>query len=339
MIRNGIACCALIAMLGGCAGGGAATITPPAPNASAASRIPSLIPAQFRPPWPLPFHVHAPRTAKTMGIYVSTYFNSSIFGYPPSNRGNGPPICSKRGLSYINGFTVDGLGHLVVPDNGVRRIYVSAATMCGPPLGEITDAVGQPSDAAIGSGSALIANIVIGHIIDNEAPGGSISLCSLSYGCQGGLINPAMVTLAGVATRHGDCWGSAADGSNAAVLVYFKHCAGGGRVASGFKNAYYGGLDFDRAGNLVSISAVDAKLYVYKGCRPACKLIGGPFALSGFSVFGHLNANSTKFVAGDVQYGQADIYKYTPRKVTYEYSFDNGIDASDDVEGAAFSPQ
>ena len=180
---------------------------------------------------------------------------------------------------------------------------------------------------------------MIGHIIDNSVPGGSISLCNLTTGCKRDVWNYALVTLAGVATKDGNCWGSGANGSGTAILLYFKHCQKPGRVASGFVNAYYGGLDFDRDGNLVSISAFDAKLFVYKGCDPVCTLVGGPFTLNGNTVFGHLNERSTEFVGGDFQYGEADVYKYTPTRLTYEYSFDNGLDASDQVEGVAFDPE
>jgi hypothetical protein len=198
---------------------------------------------------------------------------------------------------------------------------------------------GKPSDAAIASGNALVKEVVIGHVFDNSVPGGSISLCSLAKGCKRDLINPALATLAGVATKNGDCWGSGVTSSSMAVLVYFKHCSGSGSVASGFENAYYGGLDFDRGGNLVSISAFDAKMYVYKGCNPACTLVGGPFTLNGNTAFGDLNKRSTAFVGADFQYGEADVYKYKPTRLTYEYSFDNGLDASDGVEGAAFNPE
>ncbi|MBV8345828.1 MAG: hypothetical protein JO190_12665 [Candidatus Eremiobacteraeota bacterium] len=270
---------------------------------------------------------------------MSSFLGSSILGYLPNNRDNGPPTCSVNGEDYVNDIVVDGGGHLVVPNGGVRSIDFFGKAMCGAEVGSVEDPFGQPSDAAIASGNALVKEVVIGHIIDNSYPGGSISKCSLTRGCKLDLYNQALSTLAGVATKNGDCWGSGANSSGTAVLVYFRHCSGFGRVASGFENAYDGGLDFDGDGNLVSISAFDAKLYVYKGCNPACKLVGGPFTLNGNTVFGHLNEQSTEFIGADFQYGEADVYKYTPTRLTYEYSFDNGLDASDEVEGAAFNPE
>jgi hypothetical protein len=104
-------------------------------------------------------------------------------------------------------------------------------------------------------------------------------------------------------------------------------------------NAYYGGLDIDKAGNLVSISAFDSELYVYKGCNPACTIVGGPFSLHDEAVFGHLDKKSKHFISGDFALGEADIYRYNPTNVTYSYSFNNGLTSSDVVEGVAFNPR
>ena len=94
---------------------------------------------------------------------------------------------------------------------------------------------------------------------------------------------------------------------NSGILLYFKPFRKLGRVAGGFVNAYEGGLDLDRDGNLVSISYADAKLYVYKGCDPKCTLLGGPFTLNGNTIFGHLNGRSTEFAGADYQYGRIDV--------------------------------
>ena len=75
---------------------------------------------------------------------------------------------------------------------------------------------------------------------------------------------------------------------------------------------------------------------------PTSKLsrpIGGPFTLKGEATFGHLNADSTKFVTGDFQYGQIDVYNYSPAKVRFAYMFNRGFSPSELVEGAAFNPR
>jgi hypothetical protein len=138
---------------------------------------------------------------------------------------------------------------------------------------------------------------------------------------------------------NGDCWMTSEDSASlsSATLTYFAGCKGSGEVAKGWKNAYYGGLFFDKSGNLVSIDFDTPALWVYKGCDPDCTLVGGPFPLEGDSFYGNLNAKGTQLVLGDSQYGQVDVYRYTPTSVTYQYSFNHGLNASDNVEAAGFS--
>lgn len=344
MIKYGLACCVLLGMVSGCANGESTQTSGPVPSFGAAKSPASLIPPEFRPAGPMLFHgIPAPRNQKTRGIYVSAFYLYTIMGYPPKNRNNGTPTCYVPGEEYVQGIAADDVGDLVVPEGGSRRIDFFSKNMCGFKIGSVFDAFGQPSDVAIDRGSALTQYVVIGHIIDNSVPGGSISKCSLAKNsCKLDLFNDQLGDLAGVATRNGDCWGSGRKPGGTktpAVLIYFAHCRGHGRLAQGFKNAYLGGLAFDGDGNLLSISAFDAKLYVYKGCDPKCSLVGGPFALNGNTVFGRLNAKSTEFVAADFQYGQIDVYKYSPTKLSYEYSFDNGLSPSNDVEGTAVNPE
>ncbi len=101
---------------------------------------------------------------------------------------------------------------------------------------------------------------------------------------------------------------------------------------------YYGGLDIDTHGNIVAVDAFVPQLWVYRGCNPACTVVGGPFPLHGDTVFGHLNRTGTEWVGGDYQNGMLDVYKYRTSTLTYEYSISNGFNPSDEVEGAAFSP-
>ena len=51
------------------------------------------------------------------GIYGSTFYLTTINGYPHKNVGNGPPMCSLTG-SYVNGIAVDRKGDLIDPDGG-----------------------------------------------------------------------------------------------------------------------------------------------------------------------------------------------------------------------------
>jgi hypothetical protein len=182
----------------------------------------------------------------------------------------------------------------------------------------------------------VTGTIAISNIFDTSGDG-SISVCTIS-GCTSNLTNSNMYEVAGVAmAKNGDCWASATDSGGAATLTYFAGCAGAGVTATGFTNTYFGGLDIDKAGNLVSIDAFTPAVRVYKGCNPACTLVGGPFSLFGDAIFGHLNKKSTAFATGDFANGEIDVYNYSPTSVTYRYSFNNGL--SGQVEGAAYNPR
>ncbi|MGA8575799.1 MAG: hypothetical protein WB609_08995 [Candidatus Cybelea sp.] len=69
---------------------------------------------------------------------------------------------------------------------------------------------------------------------------------------------------------------------------------------------------------LLAISEFDAKLYVYKGCAPACTLAAGLYSLEGESVYGHLNEKSNTFATADFESGSVDVYAYTPSSLTYQ---------------------
>jgi len=88
--------------------------------------------------------------------------------------------------------------------------------------------------------------------------------------------------------KNGDCWASSEQaesmGSGGAVLTYFKDCSGSGQTATGYQNAYAGGLDIDVNGNLVSISATTPAVYVYSACNPLAR----PSAARSRSTGGHL---------------------------------------------------
>lgn len=273
------------------------------------------------------------------GIYASEVYGADVFGYPANNSHNGKPMCTVANVSAANGIAVDGVGNLIDPDGGSHTIIIfKGPKMCGPKLASINDPFGQPSDAA--SADAATQTIVVANIFDNNRKPGSISRCTLARGCTANLKSASMNEVAGVAlAKNGDCWASATNRKGTATLTYFKGCVAPGSVAKGYRNAYYGGLDIDIHGNLVSLSYYDKRLYVYKGCNPACKLVGGPFTLYGQATFGHLNAYATKFVTGDYEYGQIDVYAYAPTKVKYAYSFNNGLNASELVEGAAYNPR
>ncbi len=210
--------------------------------------------------------------------------------------------------------------------------------MCGTEVGSVSDPYGQPADAV--STNAATGTIVVGNIFDTSGSG-SISLCTLAGGCTTNLTNPNMYEVYGVAqARNGDCWASATNLSGKATLTWFAGCTGAGKsVKRGtYKNASPGGLDIDSAGNLVALSYTTSQVYVYKGCNPACKVVGGPFLLKNESIFGKLDAKSKHF-AVSAPVGEIDVYNYSPTAIVYSYDFNNGLSPSLDVEGIALNPR
>lgn len=309
-----------LALLAGCSGGNVQGVTPQA----------------------APHAVHgiaAPASA-TRGIYAglaNAGQGPAILGYTTRNRKNKPPVCTAMPGGGAEDIAVDNNGNVMIATGGGEEVMVlQGPGMCGPPLGQIYTN-GITFDVA--SADAANGTIVVGNVYGNSGVG-DVVVCSLSAGCTAALVNPSVVSLFGVAlAKNGDCWASAEGfGTPSTMLVYFKHCSGSGQLATGFKNASAGGLDIDKHGNLVSVDA-GTQIWVYKGCNPGCTLIGGPFAEQGGAYYGHLDRNSSEFAAADYQYGQIDIYKYAPTKITYEYSFNNGLSASSDLIGAAYAPR
>ncbi len=339
-----------VGLLAGCSGNMSAT-NPTTPTAGTQSRVSgaghviphwakyaSVIPNVVPPATRLPQLVtRPPKKATAGGIYVSEFYNTTMFGFQHKNTANNPPTCSISPVSYVNNVASDMAGNLIEPDGGSRSVNVFAGPgMCGSLVGNFSDPYGQPADAA--SMNAATGTIAIGNIFDTSGAG-SISVCTVSGGCTANLTNAAMYEVAGVAMdKSGNCWADAINSGGTATLTYFAGCTGGGTAATGFVNSGFGGLDIDNKGNIVSVDINSTAVYVYSGCNPACTLVGGPFSLHGSTVFGHLNKQSMTFAAGDYGNGEVDVYTYNPTNLAYWYSFNNGLSASYDVEGVAFNP-
>ncbi len=284
----------------------------------------------------LPLRGTAVADAFRRGLYVTA--GDTIYGYRIKHGKVRGPACTVKGGNYPGPVAVDAAGDLVASAGGSRSVTVyKGPRMCGPELGSLSDPYGQPADVA--SNDAATGTIAVANIFDTSGAG-SISICKLAGGCIKNLTNANMYEVAGVAmTNNGDCWASATNSLGTATLTYFKKCSGSGMAATGYKNVYYGGLDIDSQGNLVAIDAFSPALWVYKGCNPACAMVGGPFPLLDDCVFGHLNEQSTTFACGDYVLGQIDVYYYSPTSLTYWYSFNNGLGVSDDVSGVAYNPR
>ncbi len=313
----------------------------------------NVIPKQFMPVKIMPMRGKRATAAQMQGIYVSNFFGSELYGYPKNNKGNGPSTCNVSPTSSVNGFGVDNSGNLMVPNGengftGVSTIAVySGASMCGTLLGTITDPYGQSSDAS--AVSATTGNIAVGNITGVGSGGnpGNLAVCTLSSGtCSTDLTNPSMYKVAGVAMApNGDCWADAESPTSVAVLVYFAGCSGAGVVTTGFSNGYYGGVDIDGKGNLVTTSLfgpghkLPSTVNVYSGCNPACTLISSS-NLTGESIFGHVGKMSLRYVTTNLSLADVEVYKYRPTGLTLQYSFTGpcGVTGTDECEAAAYSP-
>lgn len=267
-----------------------------------------------------------------VGVYGSQYFAGKINGYKGGDPKNGPPVCSLT-QSYAVDIAADSKGNLIDPDSGTNSVVVyKGPQLCGVTLATISNPYGTPTDAA--SLDAATGNIVVATF----NAGSSIAVCSIKRGCYRDLKTPNVAVTGVALAKNGDCWASGSASTGTATLIYFKRCSGSGHAATGWKNTYTGGLDIDTEGNLVAIDAFTPQLWIYSGCNPTCTVVGGPFPLHGDSLFGHLNGTATEFVTGDYANGALDVYKYSIKGLTYEYSINNGLTAGDDVEGAAFDP-
>lgn len=336
-MRN-IAISAALLALAACSGGASPSLPQNSsrPQSPALPQTPSQILRDVRIS-----KLTSPATPKD-GIYVAQFDASSLFGYAGTNRRNAPPICGETSGYFVADVATDAKGDLVAPNQQNETINVYRGPhLCGPAVAQLHDPYGLPVDAA--TANALTKKIAIANIEDDgpisDPPPGSITICTAAGGCTENLTNPQMNRLAGVALdKRGDCWASATNASSVATLIYFARCTGNGKVTTGFKNAGYGGLEFDRNGNLLALDYNGTQLFVYSGCRPACTLVGGPFALHGQSIYGKLDKAGTTFAAGDYQTGQVDVYKYASTALTYEYSFNQDLSQGSSVEGIAFSP-
>lgn len=351
----GSALCAAVALalLAGCSANAPATGTVPSTGAATPtgahgrfapvwSENATLVPDALRPVVAMPLHGRAGPNAVAGGVYVSEFYSTDLYGYERRNKENDPPSCTLSGIVYPNDIASDDHGNIIVPDGGARSVNVyKGSGKCGALIGSFHDRSGQPSDAT--SMNAVSGVIAVAHIYSSKGfghRGGTVTLCTLDGTCATPLVNSNMYEVGGVAmSRGGDCWVTALDGTGTPTMTYFQACQGAGETATGFVNANIGGLDIDKDGNIVSISSYDAKVYVYSGCNPACKLVSGPFKLNGEAIFGHLNHQAMALATADFQYGQIDVYQYTPKKIKYLYSFNNGLTTSDVVEGVTFAPR
>ncbi|MFY9718515.1 MAG: hypothetical protein WAK16_02620 [Candidatus Cybelea sp.] len=290
----------------------------------------SVIPKQYLPVRIKPMRGKRAPAFAMKGIYVSALFGSHLYGFPKNNSANADPLCSVPALG-VQGFGVDNSGNLIVPQAFSGIYVVEGPTMCGGTvLGTITDPFGEPVDAS--AVNAATGNIVVANLFDTAGGPGSASVCTLASGtCSINLTNPGMHSVAGVAMDSaGDCWADGINSSDAAVLVYFAGCTGSGQVTTGFTNVFYGGVDIDSQGNLVTTSLfgpfarLPSTVNVYSGCKPACTLLSSTF-LIGLSAYGHIGKQNARYVTTDLEFGDVEVYMYKKTGLSPYYSFTGGL--------------
>lgn len=300
----------------------------------------SVIPKKYLPIRIKPMRGRSAPDFAERGIYVSALLDTHLYGFPKNNSGNAPPFCSVPATG-VNGFGVDNAGNLMIPEGNDGITVWNGPMMCGSigPPGTITDAFGQATDAS--AVNALTGNIAVANFVDTGSTPGSISICTLSSGtCATNLTNPNLFRAVGVAMNGaGNCWADGSDPSDAAVLVYFAGCTGSGQLATGFRNGFYGGVDIDSQGNLVTISAdLPSRVYVYSGCNPACRRLSAT-RLAGLSMYGHVGKQNARYVTTDIETATVEVYRYKKTGLSLFYSFTGGLPCATELcEAAAYDP-
>jgi hypothetical protein len=347
-----------VGLLAGCSGLGATNSSLPGIGSQSqrvhnAKHVPlSLIPPGFVPAGMQRLHLDVPPLKKTKSaglIYASEFYGEEVYGYPNPNSKNKSATCtlgtSSNYLEYVNGFGTDSAGDTMIPaltPASADVLYINVfKPNCGALAWSTEVTSGQAADAYTNAKSAVTGSILVGLLADPDNNDyGAAVICSAKSGCGTPITNSSITGYAaGVAmATDGDCWISGAtDETEGFVLAYFKGCTGSGEVATGTKNADYGGLFFDTKGNLASVDG-SGMLYVYSGCNPKCKVVSTS-KLEGESFFGGLDSKGTSLALGDYENGTVDVYSYSTTKgAKYSYSFSKGLVTSDMVETGQFAP-
>jgi hypothetical protein len=273
---------------------------------------------------------------KSKNIWASEFYGTSVYGYKNPNSSNSAPTCTVASQSYVNGIGSDTKGLLLVPTGYPSGINVFKG--CGSLVWSASDANGQAADAASNS-AAGSGKVYVGEIASYSSGVGEVTVCT-SAGCGSPVTNSSIANYgAGVAVnKGGDCFMSSYNSGGTPIIVYWKGCSGSGQTVTGYSASSYGGLFFDKKGQLGAID-LSGTVRVYKGCTPACTLVGSS-SLHGSSLFGNVDATGKLLAMGDYGSGTVDVYKYnaTTGTATYSYSFNNSLSSSLDVESGIFTP-
>jgi len=347
LLTSAICTTVAVGLLAGCSGNlGSSSSSLPNAGSAQSSRVHTGAHGELSliPSWAHPAGIQRLRLghaispdAKSKEIYVSEFYGTNVYGYKNPNSSNAAPNCTISSQSYVNGIGSDTKGELLVPTGSPSGINVYKKSGCGALDWTQTDSSGQAADAASIKASS---KVYVGEIANYTSGVGDVVICTKTGGCGAPVTNSSIANYgAGVAVdKAGDCWMSSFNSSGSAIIVYWKGCSGSGAVATGYSASSYGGLFIDKKGQLGAID-LTGTLRVYKGCNPACTLVGTS-TLQGESLFGNLDTKGKTLAVGDFINGDVDVYSYNSSSgtATFQYSFNNGLSASLQPEAAVFTP-
>ena len=283
--------------------------------------------------------------ANAMSVWRLYLANNSDISSYRFGAGDHETLLCRREAEVADGSNIatDKDGNLLIPfgEDGAGLTIYAGPGMCGREIARIGSPSFEPGYAV----DAASLNVRTGKIVIALEPPfslqGGVLACRFTGACSE--ILPTSYSepngaMAVAIDSAGDCW-AVAELENVSrsgydtALVYFQHCEAPGVKATGWINASGGGIDVDQAGNLISVSSGSpSQLYVYRGCKPGCQKIGGPFNLLHEATYGHVSRDNALFASTGG--GFVDVYDYGQNTLKHRFSFHAAANSS----GVAFSP-
>jgi hypothetical protein len=110
-------------------------------------------------------------------------------------------------------------------------------------------------------------------------------------------------------------------------------------VALPMTTGFIGGITFDAAANLLVVDQTAGKIDVFS--KPYGEKSSATIQLSGYSVQCTFDRRRAHLYCSDYAQGSIDVYKYSslnPAATAYQYSWTNGLQPSQMIQGIAISP-
>jgi hypothetical protein len=268
-----------------------------------------------------------PAHAVKLGFAVAEQGSNLVRIYPPHNRQNKPPLCTVPG-NAVQDITSDAKGDLYVP-NGDGTI-VEYAPGCGSQIATWHERQGQPDDVAVFGKTVYVATLGTGE------KAGDIAVCTTT--CDGVLKDRVIVLLFGIAVdAQGNVWAAVSSNGKNATLMVWRGGKMPGHIVTGNVDPDLTGLDFANDGTLLMVDEFNPGVYTYACDAKAAKcreLDHWPLKYGGF--FGKLDKANTQFQVANSGTGVVDVYAYPG--FAYQYSYNNGLNPNDNVDGITAFP-